>query len=40
MIYVIISTLFQQIGSEQRLSDPSVRIIDASWHLPNVDRSG
>ena len=25
---------------EQRLSDPSVRIIDASWHLPNVDRSG
>ena len=25
---------------EQRLSDPDVRIIDASWYLPNVNRSG
>ena len=25
---------------EQRLNDSSVRIIDASWYLPNVDRSG
>ena len=25
---------------EQRLSDPNLRIIDASWYLPNVNRSG
>ena len=25
---------------EHRLSDPDIRIIDASWYLPNVDRSG
>ena len=25
---------------EQRLSDPNLRIIDASWYLPNVKRSG
>ena len=25
---------------EQRLNDSRVRIIDASWYLPNVDRSG
>ncbi len=24
---------------EQRLNDPEIRIIDASWYLPNVDRS-
>ena len=25
---------------EQRFSDSNVRIIDASWYLPNVDRLG
>ena len=25
---------------EQRLSDPNLRIIDSSWYLPNVKRSG
>ena len=25
---------------EQRLSDPNLRIIDASWYLPNVKMSG
>ena len=25
---------------EQRLNDTKIRVIDASWYLPNVDRSG
>lgn len=24
----------------ERLDDPALRIVDATWHLPNVDRSG
>lgn len=40
MVSETVPTLVETDWLEQNLDDPSVRVVDASWHLPATGRSG